>query len=124
MSEEKINKLIHEKLMGGCWHECEPYSRQCINCEEWAIPLPVTHPDYCNSISDAFIAVEKMREKYEIYFTFQTHNNCVSAYRLEDFGEHQKCAMDFIGNPVFADSLPLAISTAIARILEEGKKDE
>jgi len=74
MSEE-INRAIHEKVIGECWHEGNPKSREiglrwvpCVKCHEniraWD---DEPNPDYCTDLNAVAKAEAKVIEKVGFY---------------------------------------------------------
>lgn len=67
MTDEEINRRIHEEIMGGgCWHDEDDTAPSEYNfggtitaCSKCGSQL-TTNRDYCNDISDAFKVVGKM----------------------------------------------------------------
>jgi hypothetical protein len=130
VSNEEINKTIHEKVFGQCWHEWQPNSmgdrfacvkNQCLAVAQYGTP---NKPDYCGNISDAFKVVEKMRESW------RSEDGDGNFWRFTDCQQYGWTAAIVFGSDdgeatLFHEgttTLPLAICAAALKVFEGENK--
>ena len=60
LTNEELDKLIHEKIMGKCWHEGENVG-WCSKCKERWMKAYQKNPSYTTSWADYGKLLEKIR---------------------------------------------------------------
>ena len=85
LTDEQINRAIHEQIMGECWHELREgvsamaIQTVCTQCRDW---IDVLHPnsDYCTDLNAVAQAEAVVIEQvgYEAYITALTR---IAPYR-------------------------------------------
>lgn len=112
-TDEEINKIIHERIMGECWHESTE-SVVCDKCGEvFFTPLggDDPHPDYVNSIKQAFAVVEKLKSEWQWF----SDNQDKQSYHVQ-FAQRRVSPKYF---EALEESLPKAICLAAMAVIEE-----
>lgn len=106
-----LNKYLHEKLFGACWHEVEKF--HCSKCGEMFRPYWEIHPNYCQNIADAFKVVDKIKE-YGFYLT-------AGVYHTTAIAEFAKDADVFSST---AETIEIAICQAAKAAIEGMEKED
>lgn len=130
MTNEEINKKLHEGLFEKCWHQFA-FSGNVAKCEKCDFNTEMSehdfymgepsNPDYCGNIADAWKVVEELRRRwYKIdpdeTFFFQFIDCCEHGWRVDVMHGHHDGDGEVL--TVSDLSLPLAICRAAVKVLE------
>jgi hypothetical protein len=71
VDNETINRHIHEKVFGKCWHEwpldpADMPTMPCDKCGERSLTWPETNPDYCSKKSPRELLEEAVDKAVEM----------------------------------------------------------
>lgn len=84
LTDEQLNRLLHEKVMGECWHKTEPFGTiqsggyECRKCSkvfpthcppEFSKDEIDGRPDYCQDLNAVAKAEAKVIDAGTLYFT-------------------------------------------------------
>lgn len=62
MTDDELNKWLHEKVVGECWHDGKWY-RGWLNCIKCGASTMFKNPDYCQSLDAVSRVEQKVIEK-------------------------------------------------------------